>query len=200
MSETTVDLIRHGEPVGGRKYRGHIDDPLSEKGWSQMRTAVGEHRPWDVIITSPLLRCREFAREVAQRHTLPLFEDARFMEIGFGSWEGKTAAQLMETQQDILLAFWSDPVNNRPEGAEPLVDFQARIKSAWQDLLAAHAGKHVLVVCHAGTIRMSMQYILEMPLGHVFRINVANAGITRIKVEQDGQHILPRLVFHGGVL
>ena len=40
MSEkivTRIDLIRHGEPVGGRRYRGQIDDPLSEKGWKQMR-------------------------------------------------------------------------------------------------------------------------------------------------------------------
>ena len=34
---TTIDLIRHGEPVGGRRYRGgRMDDPLSEKGWAQM--------------------------------------------------------------------------------------------------------------------------------------------------------------------
>ena len=37
MKETTIDLIRHGEPVGGRAYRGHnIDDPLSDKGWQQI--------------------------------------------------------------------------------------------------------------------------------------------------------------------
>ena len=36
MSDTVIDLIRHGEPVGGRRYRGHIDDPLSERGWQQM--------------------------------------------------------------------------------------------------------------------------------------------------------------------
>ncbi len=200
MTETTVDLIRHGEPVGGRKYRGQTDDPLSTKGWQQMRTAVADHRPWDIIITSPLLRCCEFARELAQRHAIPLLEDARFMEIGFGSWEGKTAEQLMQGQQDILLAFWSDPVNNRPQGAEPLTDFNQRIVDAWQDLLAQHAGKHVLIVCHAGTIRMSMQHILGMPLGHVFRINVANAGVTRIRIEQHEQQIFPRLIFHGGQL
>ena len=40
---TTIDLIRHGEPVGGRKYRGQTDDPLSEKGWEQMWKAVGDY-------------------------------------------------------------------------------------------------------------------------------------------------------------
>ena len=37
---TLIDMIRHGEPVGGRRYRGQIDDPLSEKGWRQMWAAV----------------------------------------------------------------------------------------------------------------------------------------------------------------
>ena len=41
--QTTIDLIRHGEPVGGRKYRGQTDDPLSEKGWAQMWAAVGDY-------------------------------------------------------------------------------------------------------------------------------------------------------------
>jgi len=27
----TLDLMRHGEPVGGRKYRGQIDDPCRKK-------------------------------------------------------------------------------------------------------------------------------------------------------------------------
>ena len=58
---TLIDIIRHGEPVGGKRYRGQIDDPLSEKGWQQMRDAVAGHNPWDVIISSPLARCNRGA-------------------------------------------------------------------------------------------------------------------------------------------
>jgi alpha-ribazole phosphatase/probable phosphoglycerate mutase len=29
-------MIRHGESVGGRRYRGQLDDPLRDKGWRQM--------------------------------------------------------------------------------------------------------------------------------------------------------------------
>ena len=200
MTETTIDLIRHGEPVGGRRYRGQLDDPLSDKGWQQMRAAVADHHPWDVIFTSPLLRCREFARELAQRHGISLQEDDRWKEIGFGCWEGKTSQELIQSQQDILTLFWHDPIKHRPQGAEPLTEFQQRIVAAWQDLLKQHTGKHVLLVCHAGTIRMSMQYILDMPLRHVFRVNVANASITRIKIEHNHNDIFPRLIFHGGQL
>ena len=197
---TIVDLIRHGEPVGGRRYRGQIDDPLSEKGWQQMRDAVGEHRPWHAIVTSPLLRCSEFARELAQRHRLSLHTDPRFMEIGFGEWEGRTAAELKAADPDILQRFWRDPLANRPQGAEPMQAFHDRVEAGWQDLLSQFAGQHTLVVCHAGVIRMSLLYLLGIPLQHVFRIQVANASITRIELDQfDGQWF-PRLLFHGGQL
>ena len=42
---TQIDVIRHGEPKGGRRYRGYgIDDPLTETGWQQMWTAMPDTR------------------------------------------------------------------------------------------------------------------------------------------------------------
>ena len=197
---TTIDLIRHGEPVGGHKYRGQSDDPLSEKGWGQMRTAVGEHRPWDAIVSSTLSRCAAFASELAQRHALPLEFDARLMEIGFGEWEGRTAAAVTALDPALLKRFWSDPLNNVPPGAELLTAFRDRVIPAWDEILTHHSGKHILIVGHAGVIRMVVRHVLDMPLQRVFRITVPNAGITRIRVESDGEQTLPTLLFHAGVL
>jgi len=197
---TTIDLIRHGEPVGGRRYRGQIDDPLSDKGWRQMREAVGEHHPWDIIYSSTLSRCSEFARELAVRHALPLEFDARLMEIGFGSWEGRTAEELMRDDPETLSRFWSDPLNHRPDGAESLSDFRDRVVAVWQEIIEAQAGRHILVVGHAGMMRMIIRHVLEMPLENLFRLQVPNAGISRIQVDGRGKEALPRLIFHAGSL
>jgi len=195
---TTFDLIRHGEPVGGRKYRGQTDDPLSETGWEQMRRATGEHCPWQVVISSPLLRCSDFARELTARHGLPLVLDPRLVELGFGSWEGRTSDELIAENPDIVLRFRTDPISHAPPGAEPLVEFRERILSAWNAMIESYRGGHVLVVAHAGVIRMLVALVLEIPLQHLFRLQVANAGITRIRVEQHGDRQLPQLLFHGG--
>lgn len=203
MSEnvtTTIDLLRHGEAVGGSKYRGQTDDPLSEQGWEQMRAAVGEHRPWDVISSSPLSRCRAFAEELAARHALPLELDERLMEIWFGAWEGRTAEDLLRDDPGILMRFWNDPLNNTPPGAETLANFRDRVEAAWRDLLARHRGRHVLVVCHAGVIRLCVARILDMPLDRLFRIQVPSAGLTRVRVDVNGASTFPRLVFHAGRL
>lgn len=200
MTITTIDLIRHGEPVGGRRYRGHIDDPLSEKGWQQMRDALGEHRPWDHIISSPLTRCKAFACELSERHGIGISINEQLKEIGFGVWEGKTADQIESETPGLLKKFFSDPVNNRPPGAEPLADFRQRISTVMQDLLESHPGQHLLVVCHAGVLRMTLLHFLGVPLEHVFRIQVDNAGITRIAIDHVEGQQFPRLVFHGGRL
>ena len=92
---TRFDLMRHGETEGGSRYRGSINDALTPQGWVAMRTALGEENKWDHIISSPLHRCADFARNLAERHALPLVLDARLREIYFGAWEGKTATELL---------------------------------------------------------------------------------------------------------
>lgn len=197
---TTIDLLRHGEPVGGSRYRGQIDDPLSDQGWAQMRDAVGAARPWHSIVSSTLCRCSHFAQELSQRHALPLELEPRLMELGFGAWEGRTAAELLRTDADILARFWRDPLHQTPPGGEKLAAFRTRVIAAWDELLARHAGRHLLVICHAGTIRLLLSHVLDMPLERMFRIHVPNAGVTRIQIDHHSAGLLPRLIFHAGRL
>ncbi|MBC8519786.1 MAG: alpha-ribazole phosphatase [Gammaproteobacteria bacterium] len=200
MEFTTVDLIRHGEPEGGSRYRGHIDDPLSKRGWEQMRSVVEEFAPWNRVLTSPLSRCREFAVELAEREQIPMEEIRDFMEIGFGAWEGKSAKELMDDDPESLRRFWSDPINNTPPDAETIGDFSQRITVRWEQIINDFRGEHMLVVGHAGVIRMIISHVLGMPMERMFRIDVPNAGISRIQIDHFGEESLPRLIFHAGIL
>lgn len=201
IQATVIDLIRHGEPVGGSRYRGQRDDPLSDAGWEQMRAAVGDHCPWHGIVSSPLRRCRDFAEEMSFRHCLPLDVDERLMEIGFGEWEGLTADEVERNQPGALMRYYADPMAYPPPGAEPLAAFRRRIDAAWQDLRRCHAGKQILVVGHAGVIRMCLALVLDLPLGSLFRIRVDHAALTRIQCSQQGDEPpFCQLLFHGGAL
>ncbi len=188
-----IDLMRHGEPVGGRRYRGQVDDPLSEKGWAQMRAAVAGATPWTRIVSSPLARCRAFAEALAVEHGLPLEFDARLMEGGFGAWEGRSAAEIEAASPGAVARFKADPVGARPAGAEPLEDFHARVTAALDALVVRHAGEHLLVVGHAGVMRMVLAWALQMPVAHAYRVDVAPATLTRLRI--DGGHA--SLIFHG---
>lgn len=197
---TIVDLIRHGEPVGGSKYRGQIDDPLSDKGWRQMRDAVADHCPWNSIVSSSLSRCSAFAKELSLRHDLPLNVDDRLKEIGFGEWEGKTKDEISSVDAEILQRFYNNPIEHRPPGAETLSAFETRVVSAWNDVLKTHSGEHVLLVGHAGVIRVVMCHVLKCPVESMFHIYVANASITRIRVDGSGDNAMASLMFHDGQL
>jgi len=197
LSVTTVDLIRHGEPIGGAKFRGHTDDPLSATGWAQMRAAVQGESQWQAVVSSPLLRCAEFAAELAASVGIPLETEARFKEIGFGEWEGRTSEELMQSAPDCLDLFWRDPVRYTPPGGEPLEVFAARVMASWSDALARHAGKKILLVAHGGVNRVILCHVLQIPLQHMFRLVVPFAGLSRVRVLGSGDEALPQLVFHG---
>jgi alpha-ribazole phosphatase len=196
---TTVDLLRHGEPEGGVRYRGSQDDPLSETGWGQMRAAVGERCLWDIIVSSPLRRCALFARELGARHDIPVEIEAGFREMSFGDWEGRTAAEILADTPSALERFWGDPVNHPPPGGEALPDCDRRVSRSWQRLQARHPGRHVLVVAHGGVIRMVLRQVLEIPLKHLWRLEVAYATLSRVRIYAGGTQTHPRplLIFHG---
>ncbi len=104
-----------------------------------MRDAVSDHGPWDVVVSSSLSRCREFAQEFCDRNQLPLLVDERLQEIGFGEWEGKTADEITVEDPHRLLNFFRDPQRCRPRGAERLPDFKQRVITAWNELLEQYA-------------------------------------------------------------
>ena len=200
MSTTLIDMIRHGEPVGGHRYRGQIDDPLSGEGWQQMRKSVGEHCPWDAVISSPLSRCAAFATELAEHHRLPLHLEPRLMEIGFGCWEGRTADDIRAENPQLIERFWRDPFNNRPAGAEALMVFRDRVIAAWDEICRTYSGCHVLLVGHAGQMRAVLCHVLGMPIERLFCIHIPNAAISRIRIDGEDDNALPRLLFHDGRL
>lgn len=198
---TIIDIIRHGEPEGGSKYRGHIDDPLSERGWAQMRAAVAGRGGWQQIVTSDLSRCAAFADELGSRLSIPVERTEQFREIGFGDWEGMTAKQIMARDEAALSAFWRDPLKHTPPNAEPLADFSRRIGQAWERMLASHAGKQILLVGHAGMMRILLLNALGMSLDGFYRFDPRNATIVRLRVDT-GRHgeAYTQLVLEGPML
>lgn len=197
---TQVDLIRHGEPQGGTRYRGQSDDPLTQRGWQQMRDAVGTTAHWDVIVSSPLRRCQAFAQALAAEHGIPLSLQDQFKEVGFGAWEGRTKQEIEAHAPGTVAAFYRDPVGARPEGAEPLEAFRDRVLAGWRTMLEQHCGRRILLVAHAGVIRMLVGDVLAAPLERAYRMHVPYAGVTRISVHGQGPGAHIQLLFHAGNL
>lgn len=191
---TTIDLLRHGEPIGGRRYRGQLDDPLSENGWSEMWHAVSGATPWQQIIASPLLRCSEFAKALSEKLQIPMEHDERLKEVGFGVWEGKTGDELNLDDPGVLNRFYNNPIEHRPHGAEPLEQFCSRVNAAVDRSVLSHSGKHLLIITHAGVIRAVLTRFMSAPLASMYRLSIASASISRIQLNDERP---PTIFFHG---
>lgn len=181
-----IDLLRHGATQYNDRYCGSTNHSLSILGWQQLWQAVKiqdtNPLPWQYIVTSPLHRCAAFAIELGQRNNIPVIENAQFQEIHFGDWENRSSSELMQTDADALAHFWSNPLVNTPPNAEPLLSFNYRILSAWQELLCQYSGKKILLITHGGVIRNILCHIQNQPLENlwVFKINHADRYSVRI--------------------
>lgn len=195
QADTVVDLLRHGEPEGGKRFRGQRDDPLSEVGWHQMWEAVGGEAAWQHIVTSPLKRCAAFAEALAARHSLSVGIEPAFKEVAFGSWEGHTPESIRQHYPDEYRRYRADPLSFMPPGAEPMAVFIERVARAWEALLAAQRGRRVLVVCHAGVMRAVLATVLGVTPERLFRIHIGYGARTRLVGSGDTP---PTLVFHEG--
>lgn len=196
MPVTTVDFLRHGACEGGEIFRGSTDVALSEEGWAQMRAATTETVAWDHIYSSPLIRCRRFAGELAVQRQLPIETDERLREMHFGVWEGREIAEVWENDKDGVKAFFKDPEVGVPEGGEPLSAVAERLLSLWDELLAQHKGEHLLLVQHGGTIRSFLGALLGMSLNSAIGMDVPYASVSRLKVFHRGDDARVVMVYH----
>jgi len=181
-----IGLLRHGEARGGVRFRGQTDDPLTAHGHTQMQAALAAEPRWDRVISSPLRRCAEFARAFAARESLPFALDARLREIHFGAWEGRSAAELEAEQPDALAAFWRDPENHLPPGAESFADFRSRVLAVWDEVAADRAYQRVLLVAHGGVIRGVLGQLLGCSIDQLPAYQIRHGGLYRFEVDPDG--------------
>ena len=181
-----LDLLRHGETELGGGLRGSLDDHLTERGWQQMHDAVVDAGPWDHLISSPLQRCALFAEALAERLGLALTLERDLRELHFGEWEGRSAAQLMLTDQAALGQFWSNPYLFTPPGGEPVADFSQRVLAAVLRLQVRHAGQRILLIGHGGVMRLLLAQARGLPREHLLQVEVANGALFSLAVAADG--------------
>ncbi|HKQ30475.1 MAG TPA: alpha-ribazole phosphatase [Burkholderiales bacterium] len=174
-----IDLLRHGETEGDARYCGSTDISLAAAGWDQMWAVVGNDARWETIVSSPLKRCAQFAEALAQRHRLALRIDDRLRELHFGNWEGRSAAEIMQTDAEDLTRFWRNPSQHAPPGGESLTMLQTRVLSAWQDILAEC--RTALVVTHGGPIRIILCHLHGTSIDDSLRIDIPHASLWRTR-------------------
>jgi alpha-ribazole phosphatase len=146
-------LVRHPPPVidAGICYGSSDLTVLPEqhvRAAARLHGALPRQAP---LFSSPLRRCAEFARVLAQELDCQQVEfDSRLAEMDFGAWEGRNWNDIGRAGID---AWCDDRLAYRPGGGESVLEVAARVEAFYRALRQRDAGQ-AIVVCHAGTIRM----------------------------------------------
>ena len=183
MSETTlVSVMRHGAVDGpSNVLRGRTDTPLSDTGWQQMRAACAAlDIPVTAIATSPLARCSAFAHELAAQHVLPLNRHEDLREVDFGAWENLTPDEAHTATPELFAQFQTNPEGTSAPDGEPFDAFRQRVLAAFDACLTqAHSG-HLLMLTHAGVMRVLLSDKMNLPWATTYRIAIPPAGGFRL--------------------
>jgi probable phosphoglycerate mutase len=170
--------IRHAptEWNAARRLQGRTDVALGAEGIAAAK-AWRAAPDWSAyrVLASPLKRAQETARLLFPDHEIAL--DPRLMEMDFGTWEGKTLADLRATpgaaaeEREKLGLDFSAP------GGETPRQVQARLQPLLKEIAAA--GQPTIVVTHKAVLRA----LLSLATGWTF------LGKPPVKLKADSAHL-----------
>ncbi|QDH14373.1 histidine phosphatase family protein [Formicincola oecophyllae] len=183
--------VRHGETAWNVRHlaQGRTDIPLNERGREQAREAgarlaalfANGQRPFTHIVSSPLSRARETAEAVrdavlkAGGPALPITTDDGFLEVCFGTLEGK---ELQDWYKQ-----WIEDGYVPPEG-EGFHELQARSTAALNrahQVGPGHNDDVPLIVAHGALFRG-----LRASMGMEINVRLANADPWHLSPVQPG--------------
>lgn len=187
----TVILIRHGRStantagvLAGRQAGVGLD----AHGWTQAQQAAQRLRgvSLETIVSSPLKRCRQTARAIAdaQPHALDITDEREINECDYGRWQGRTLSDL--AGEDLWTTVQTQPSAAVFPGGESLTAMQSRAVQAVRRhdaAVEASAGSHAVwaAVSHGDIIKSVIADALGTHLDLFQRIVVNPASLTIIR-------------------
>lgn len=184
-------LVRHGETDWNRdkRFQGQIDVPLNDQGRVQAREAAEflAAIPIDRAVSSPMLRPKETAEIILQRHPgVELELNSLLCEISHGLWEGKLEAEIEAAYPGELQQWQRAPETvQMPEG-ENLQQVWQRAIEAWQQIVATTPEQTsdrpvtTLVVAHDAVNKALLCALVGQRPEHFWTFKQGNGAVTVI--------------------
>lgn len=193
----TIYLVRHGTiqlPDAQRRYIGHYDVPLDERGMEQARCL--RKRLEGVLLTgaycSDLSRSRRTAEIIVNDRDILIHTRHDLREIHLGEWEGHTFMEIEQQFPHEFMARGSDILHYRISGGESFADCSKRILPAFREILKTSTGD-ILIVGHAGVNRIILCHGLGVPLHDLFKIRQEYGCMNVIRESDSGEQVIMKV-------
>ncbi len=192
-STTQVILVRHGRSTYNAqgRYQGCSDDSIL--------TTQGRHNayqtglflksfPLDAIYTSPLQRVQQTTSEITaalstSEHSLPTPQISdRLKEVNLAAWEGLTYEYVRRNCAEDYRCWQESPQEFRGrDGSQPIQELYHQAQLFWQEILAQHGSKTVLVVSHGGTNRALISTAIGIQPSQYHHLQQCNCGVSLLE-------------------
>ena len=167
MQKLELILVRHGETDWNKEnfFRGHEDVKLNAVGIAQA-DAVAEAlkgKVFDAIYSSPLKRAVVTARRIAMPHEIAVREKTDFLDINYGTWQGKQEDAVKALHPRLYEQWMTNPWRVRFPGGEKVKKAWRRVASGLREILFMHGTGCVVIVSHRIPIKFMTTYLLKQP-------------------------------------
>lgn len=177
-----IYVARHGETDWNRKgrYQGQLESNLTSTGIQQARALAGALTNAGItrVISSPLARCVESARPLAQALGIPIETDPDLIEIAHGTWEGELRSELERSDPQTMRLWREHPHLVQFEGGESLHDVEHRWRAFVQRLADAD---DVAIVTHDVVVRVAILAAAQRSLAQLWEPAVRNGAYARFR-------------------
>lgn len=190
MMLTRLIVIRHGETAWNvdTRLQGHTDIALNPQGLWQADQVANALRDEAVqaIYASDLQRAWQTAQAIAQATQAPLHAHKGLRERGFGSFEGKTYAELETLWPEDSMRWRKREPEWTPPGGESLIAMRERIASTVTALAQQHMGGQIVLVAHGGVLDQLYRLATGQELQAPRSWHLGNAAINRLLWTPEG--------------
>ena len=197
MTLTRIYLMRHGEVDNGgeKRYNGHIDVDITQKGVEQMHRLAGllEGKPVGAVYSSDLTRSVKGARIISAKLGLEHTPVRALRERSVGQWEGMTAEEIKQRYPEQFTAWRTDLLNYRPPEGECLQDVRNRILPEFKMIVASHPDQEIAMLLHGGVNRVILADAMGLDPLNLFRIDQAFGALNIIDYFDDGMAVVKLL-------
>jgi len=167
-------LVRHGETEWNKEgfFRGHEDMALNATGIAQA-DAVAEAlkgKVFEAIYSSSLKRALVTARRIAMPHEIAVRENDDFLDINFGSWQGKKEETVKAKYPKLYERWMTDPWGVKFPGGDRVKKVWRRVNSGLRELLFMHGTGCVVIVSHRIPIKFMTSYLLKQPRKEFYKV------------------------------
>ncbi len=172
-----IYLVRQGETDWNffKKANGYTDTYLNQTGIAQAKLQAENLKNvnFDTCFCSPQTRAHQTCDII---HKGPIAFDDRLVEINLGEFEGT------DESAEAMKLYWQ-AVMSSDKGTESWKDFVKRNCDFCDMITEEHQGENILIVTHAGNVRVIDYYFNGKPKDYNFNKHtvIKNGGLLKFE-------------------